>query len=115
MPLAIAAPFQDDPDAIDRAHLRAMTLGDAALAKEVLRLFDRQAEMLIERMRDADPASLAALAHALKGSARGVGAWQVATAAESVERTGPDYGVALDRLAQAVRAARGQIAQLLAA
>ena len=44
----------------------------------------------------------------------GVGAWQVATAAEGVERDGADCGVALDRLARAVALVRADIAILLA-
>ncbi|MBV8791662.1 MAG: Hpt domain-containing protein [Pseudolabrys sp.] len=102
-------------NAIDRDHLRKMTLGNAALEHEVLQLFDKQAEVLLTRMRDADPGSLAALAHALKGSARGIGAWPVAAAAEGLERHGADYGVALDRLAETVSAVRLEIAGLLAA
>ncbi len=114
MPSAAFAPSGDPVNAIDRDHLRAMTLGDDALAREVLRLFDKQAELLVSHMRQADSTSLAALAHALKGSARGIGAWRVATAAEGVERDGADGGVALDRLAQAVALARTDIAVLLA-
>lgn len=114
MPSAAPVPQRNAAIAIDCEHLRYMTLGDRNLAQEVLGLFDRQAELLVARMRAADAASLVALAHALKGSARGIGAWHVATAAESVERGGADYGVALDWLAQAVAAARAEIAGLLA-
>ena len=59
-----------------------MTLGDRKLEKEVLELFDRQAEQLLARMHAAEPAGLARLAHTLVGSARGIGAWRVAAAAE---------------------------------
>jgi len=105
---------QNSVDAIDRDHLRGMTLGNLELEQEVLLLFDRQAELLVERMRQADPAALGPLAHALNGAARGIGAWNVAAAAESVERTGDDYGIALDRLARSVAAARAAIAGILA-
>ena len=48
--------------AIDRRHLARMTLGDRSLEQEVLQLFDRQASLLIERMRlvdrDGDGAAL---------------------------------------------------------
>ena len=50
-----------------------------------MQLFDRQTEMLLARMSAAEPAAAAALAHTLKGSARGIGAWNVASAAEQVE------------------------------
>ena len=39
-------------EAIDRQHLSRMTFGDRSLEHEVLQLFDRQAELLIGRMRD---------------------------------------------------------------
>ncbi|MBV8907470.1 MAG: hypothetical protein JOZ20_00575, partial [Sphingomonas sp.] len=70
MPAAAPVPHHDPVNAVDRDHLRSMTLGDDALAREVLGLFDKQAELLVSRMRQADAPSLAALAHALKGSAR---------------------------------------------
>ncbi len=70
---------------IDLEHLTRMTLGDRSLEREVLGLFDRQADMLCTRMGGAEPAVIAACAHTLKGSARGIGAWRVARAAEMVE------------------------------
>src|SRR5437016_9952482 len=74
-----------DDRPIDLVHLARMTLGDRSLEREVLQLFDRQAVLLVARMRAAEPCSVAAVAHTLKGSARGVGAWRVAGAAEAVE------------------------------
>jgi HPt (histidine-containing phosphotransfer) domain-containing protein len=71
---------------IDLAHLHRMTLGERSLEREVLQLFCRQTEILIARMRTAKPAVTAASAHTLIGSARGIGAWRVAAAAELVER-----------------------------
>src|ERR1043166_7417627 len=70
---------------IDLVHLSRMTLGDRGLEREVLALFDRQATVLVSRMRAASPGSVTTVAHTLKGSARGVGAWRVAAAAEAVE------------------------------
>ena len=63
-----------------------MTLGERSLEREVLQLFDRQSTLLLARMRAADAGGVGALAHTLKGSARGIGAWRVARAAEAVER-----------------------------
>ena len=40
--------------AIDRGQLSRMTFGDRSLEREVLQLFDRQAELLLARMRSAD-------------------------------------------------------------
>ena len=102
---------------IDRAHLLRMALGDRALEREVLALFERQADMLIGRMPGLEPAGAAALAHTLKGSARGIGAWQVARAAEAIERSaaagGADLPQAIDGLAAAARDVRVVIADLL--
>jgi HPt (histidine-containing phosphotransfer) domain-containing protein len=72
--------------ALDSAHLERMTFGDRALARELLGLFERQAALLVDRMRQADPATMAALAHTLKGSASGVGAFEVTAAAAAVEQ-----------------------------
>ncbi|MBV9347919.1 MAG: Hpt domain-containing protein [Pseudolabrys sp.] len=103
--------------AIDRDHLRRMTLGDHALEIEVLRLFDAQAASLTREMCEAESETLSALAHALKGAARGIGAFAVASAAEELERCqdGIERECAFDRLAQAVREARAAIGEILQA
>lgn len=100
---------------LDIEHLARMTLGERALECEVLRLFDRQSELLLQRMRQAAPDAVAALAHTLKGSARGIGAWSVAQAAEAVEASatrGADGERAgrMAELATAVQASRTVIA-----
>ncbi len=101
--------------AIDRAHLAQMTFGDPSLERELLELFDRQAGLLITRMRQSDPAAVAALAHTLKGSARGIGAGEVARAAEAAELSAASGGCAsaIDRLAAAIEDARALIAEML--
>jgi HPt (histidine-containing phosphotransfer) domain-containing protein len=71
---------------IDEEHLDRMTLGDRRLKCEVLQIFLRQAAIMIGRLADADPRLVAATAHTLVGSARGIGAWRVARAAERVEQ-----------------------------
>ena len=63
-----------------------MTFGERKLESEVLDIFDCQAGMLVARMANEPPQVVAALAHTLIGSARGVGAWKVAEAAEALER-----------------------------
>jgi len=70
---------------IDEDHLGRMTLGDRSLEREVLAIFARQTAVMLERMAGAKPSLAAAAAHTLKGSARGVGAWRVAQAAERLE------------------------------
>jgi hypothetical protein len=104
--------------AIDLAHLARMTLGERGLEAEVLALFDRQAAVLLARMRDCAPAVVAAFAHTLKGSARGIGAWRVAAAADAVEMNAiaADAGGvdgAMARLAAAVDEAKAAIADRL--
>jgi hypothetical protein len=79
------APLPASVETIDLAHLARMTLGERSLEAEVLTLFDRQAAVLLAHMRDSAPAAVAAFAHTLKGSARGIGAWRVAEAAAVVE------------------------------
>jgi HPt (histidine-containing phosphotransfer) domain-containing protein len=74
------------PASIDEDHLHRMTLGDRSLEREVLEIFARQTVMLLSRIAGVEPAFAAAAAHTLKGSARGVGAWRVARAAERVEQ-----------------------------
>ena len=100
-----------DLAAIDRAHLKAMTMGDAALARDVLALFERQGAMMMKRLPGADAKAKAEMAHALKGSARGIGAWRVADAATLVEIAGD--AIALKELDEAVAEARMEIALVL--
>jgi HPt (histidine-containing phosphotransfer) domain-containing protein len=105
-----------DDRPIDLVHLARTTLGDRSLEREVLQLFDRQSALLIARMRSAAPTGVATLAHTLKGSARGIGAWRVARAAEALELAGVrngEIGSALDRLNAASEEARAVIADLL--
>jgi HPt (histidine-containing phosphotransfer) domain-containing protein len=78
-------PAHETPMTIDEVHLARMTLGDRSLEREVLEIFARQTTMTLERIADAGPARAAAAAHTLKGSARGIGAWRVALAAERLE------------------------------
>lgn len=89
--LSAAAESERKPSVIDAPHLARMTLGDRGLEREVLELFVRQTTIILDRIARAEPAIAAAAAHTLKGSARGIGAWRVARAAEMVEeaaRTG---------------------------
>lgn len=102
---------------LDRAHLARITFNDRNLEREVLQLFNRQAELLMGRIRGSEPAAVATLAHTLKGSATGIGAGRVARAAATAEMvagsTPGDCKHAIEQLAQAVVEARTQIAALL--
>ncbi|NVO16663.1 MAG: Hpt domain-containing protein [Rhodoplanes sp.] len=84
-PVPGPVPETAGPEPIDRVHLFRMTLGDRHLQDEVLDLFDQQIALLVARMDMAPPAAAATLAHTLKGSARGIGAWGVVEAAEAIE------------------------------
>jgi HPt (histidine-containing phosphotransfer) domain-containing protein len=85
--LSILSAPRTKPDlpAIDEDHLARMTLGDRSLEREVLEIFARQLTLTLKRITVATPSSAAAAAHTLKGSARGIGAWRVARAAERLE------------------------------
>jgi HPt (histidine-containing phosphotransfer) domain-containing protein len=69
---------------IDRAHLARQTMGDVALQREVLALFAAQAEAILRDIGQWN-GDTADLAHRLVGSARGIGAHAVASAAARVE------------------------------
>ena len=100
--------------AIDRGQLAHMTFGDRSLEREVLELFDRQAALLLARMRGGEAATIEALAHTLKGSAASIGATGVVQAAAAVEQA--DAGArehAIGRLAGEIEAARAAIAAML--
>ncbi len=93
---------------IDRAHLARQTFGDAALEREVLGMFLEQAPRIVGAL--AVGACDLDLAHTLKGSARAIGAWRVAAAAEAFERS-PDQA-RHDRIAAAVEDACAVIRSL---
>ncbi len=116
----VAPPLSPVDRPIDIEHLARMTLGERDLEREVLCLFDRQADMLLVKMQEAAPAAIAAYAHTLKGSARGIGAWSVAEAAAAVETAAQraetaQLARAMSRLTLAIGEARRVIAELLRA
>ena len=100
---------------LDLDHLARMTLGDVELEHEVLAMFAEQSVRLISAMA-ALPAETAALAHKLKGSARGIGAFAVAEAAAHLEaaiRTGDNPPRAFVALKEAVTEVRAAIEAIL--
>jgi HPt (histidine-containing phosphotransfer) domain-containing protein len=108
-------PLVPDDGPIDIAHLKRMTLGDAGLEREVLAMFAGQAVALIGALA-AVPADAAELAHTLNGSARAIGAFQVADAAAAFEaamRDGGEPSQALAALQQAIARARSAIDAML--
>lgn len=114
-PKMMEAPPAVSDAVIDREHLARLTFGDQRLERELLALFDQQASLLLPRIQTADMASVGALAHTLKGSALGVGAFTVAEASAAAEQARDPTVLreAIARLAVAIAAARAQIAVLL--
>ena len=117
--MAVTAKLHDRSEqlcegAIDLQHLARMTLGERSLEREVLALFDRQAELLLPRIRKSTQPVAAATAHTLKGSALGIGAFAVARAAEAVERASDkDLHNAVETLRTALVAASTEIGRRL--
>ncbi len=63
---------------VDKAHLERMTGGDRELALEVLGLFREQIELWSKLLQPStDTEDWGNAAHTVKGSARGIGAWQL--------------------------------------
>ena len=103
---------------IDRDHLARMTLNEAALEREVLALFDHQAEDIHERLRqmiEGQAADAGEMAHRSKGAARGIGAFEVAAAAETLEQASSPAAIheAAQGLRDAIRLTRLEIAEIL--
>lgn len=115
IPWMPSPPLVPDESFIDTGHLARMTLGDTTLQHEVLTLFITQSASLIDRLAQC-PANAAALAHTLKGSARGIGAFAVAACAERLERAVGDRKAqvsALTDLRQAIDGTVHEIEQFL--
>ncbi|MGE0410075.1 MAG: Hpt domain-containing protein [Amphiplicatus sp.] len=71
---------------IDLDHLEQYICGDLALRDEILTIFDEQARMWVHRLRPSDEdEAWRDAAHALKGAARGVGAWRIGDLCEAAE------------------------------
>ncbi|AZO32896.1 MULTISPECIES: Hpt domain-containing protein [Mesorhizobium] len=75
---------------VDMAHLARQTMDDRALEQEVLALFVQQALSVRDKILDADAKERVLLAHSLKGSARGIGAFAVAECAATIEKQPED-------------------------
>lgn len=109
---------------LDLVHLSRQSLGDRSLEKELLMLFDRQAEQIIARLDSevgaGDRKWRRDLSHTLAGSAKAVGALRVARTASAYEEalfssaTDRELKVLRDEMAGEVAAARQAIGELLA-
>lgn len=86
-------------------------MGDRALEQEVLALFVHQANTIVEQLADLADADRPRLAHTLKGSARGVGAFAIADCAETIEQS-PGDAAQLRRLRRLIGEASEFIASI---
>jgi HPt (histidine-containing phosphotransfer) domain-containing protein len=76
----------DDSQVLDLDHLRRQTAGDRALERELLTLFEAQCARLWPLVRHGSfSPERADAAHTLKGSARAIGAWTIASVADRLE------------------------------
>lgn len=96
---------------VDLAHLSSQTLGDRALEQEVLKLFIHQALATRDQIVAADRTERLRLAHTLKGSARGIGAFAIADCVAEIEKR-PDEKHLLRRLSSLIDEVRDFIAAI---
>ena len=120
----VSRPGQPTPDRpLDLVHLSRQSLGDRALERELLQLFDRQAEQIIARLDSeigvGDRKWRRDLSHTLCGSARAVGALRVAIAASDYEEalfssaSDRELVILRDEMSAEVASARAAIRDLL--
>jgi len=96
---------------VDLAHLARQTMGDRGLEQEVLALFVQQALSVRDKILEADVKERLLLAHGLKGSARGVGAFAIADCAAAIEGQ-PEDVKTLGRLGVLIEEVRDFIAAI---
>lgn len=96
---------------VDLLHLARQTMGDRALETEILLMFSRQVAALTEKLIASRPADRVILAHTLKGSARSVGAVDVARLADVIEND-PQDKAAIRQLEEALREVQEFIAAI---
>lgn len=102
-----------DVPVLDLVHLSCQTFGDPALEREVLRLFVDQARQTGDALKHArSNDERLRLCHLLNGSARGVGAMEVAQAAQNGELD-PACDSALAAIAASVARVSVHVEQLL--
>jgi HPt (histidine-containing phosphotransfer) domain-containing protein len=105
----VSGPRRSRP--VDLAHLARQTMGDRSLEQEVLALFVQQALSVRDKIVDADIKDRLMLAHGLKGSARGVGAFAIADCATEIEHR-PEDNQTLRRLGALIDEVRDFIAAI---
>ncbi len=108
-----------EPEArtLDLAHLSRQTMGDRELEREILNLFVKQSMQINARLSSSSKIEEQHdLSHTLIGSARAVGAWRVAEAAEHVgvmlNKGGSKLSVSLTELNNRINEANSVIMRL---
>ena len=99
---------------VDLVHLARQTMGDRALEREVLGLFETNARIQYQRLRactGADERNM--VLHTLAGSASGIGAFGVAQAVQACQATGAGERE-VDGLGRELDETRRYIRELLA-
>ena len=96
---------------IDFDHLARQTMGQKDLEAEVLRLFLRQARDCVRSIHASKGNDRVGIAHTLKGSARGIGAFNVADQAARLEEM-PDDAERVEALCEAVVAVENFLLRL---
>lgn len=119
MAAAVIAVPADQPVAptlpIDLSHLHRQTMGDRHLQREVLKMFLRHSREQIERLKKAESMEARReAAHSLVGSAKGIGAFTIASIAAEIERAKGPVNGRLKALQAAATAARIFIEDYLA-
>jgi HPt (histidine-containing phosphotransfer) domain-containing protein len=100
---------------LDLDHLRRYTHADPALESEVLALFREQCALWMRALDPkGDPDAWRSGAHALKGSARGIGAFALAAACDHAEALAGEAGTPVAR-SVALQALRAAMDEALAA
>ena len=97
---------------LDLEHLARQTMNDAELQRDVLQIFEQQ---MSEKVVDLERGESAVrdLAHNIKGSARGVGAFEVALLAEKLEAKGQTDPALVAQLRMAIADVLEEIRVLL--
>ena len=100
---------------IDLEHLALYTAGDDALRDEVLGMFEEQAEMWVAMLKpESGDEVWRNAAHALKGSARGVGAFAVGDICAQAETQIGDGASAVPRRAALLEALKVALSATIA-
>lgn len=93
----IVIPIHMQGSKIDLAHLNRMAGGDKDLMIEVLSLFREQSEMWKKLLDSSQPTNDWLIgAHTIKGSARGIGAWELGEICSKAEEAALSHTLTKD-------------------